>query len=76
MESEIRKHLENNHPMVFQPDYLIISDALQLSLPGSPSDFLFKIADFGNCEWSFIRKSTEKLVLTGVTVKHLGLITT
>ncbi|KAH0607673.1 uncharacterized protein H6S33_002707 [Morchella sextelata] len=51
VENEIRKHLENNHPMVFQPDYLIISDALQLSLPGSPSDFLFKIADFGNSSW-------------------------
>ncbi|KAH8152933.1 uncharacterized protein LAJ45_03160 [Morchella importuna] len=51
VESVIRKHLENNHPMVFRPDYLIISDALQLTLPGSPSDFLFKIADFGNSSW-------------------------
>lgn len=52
VEREIHEHLQCNQPMVFRPEYLVVSDALQLSLPSSPSDFLFKIADFGISSWA------------------------
>lgn len=51
MEKEIKYHLENNRPEVFEPDYLIASEAVHLELPNSPSQFVFKIADFGICKW-------------------------
>lgn len=51
VEKEIKYHLENNRPEVFEPDYLIASEAVHLELPNSPSQFVFKIADFGICKW-------------------------
>lgn len=50
VEKEIKDHLNNHCPEVFKPDYLISSEAVHLELPDSPSQFVFKIADFGICK--------------------------
>lgn len=49
IEQEIKDHLGKSKPEVFEPDYLITSEAVHLELPDSPSKFVFKVADFGIC---------------------------
>lgn len=50
LEKDIKYHLNNSYPEVFEPDYLVASEAVHLELPDSPSQFVFKIADFGICK--------------------------